>query len=51
MQVKSVKFDLTCRNKEDERIISYFNKSLDFSLFTQINTIEIADSHLNFDDI
>ncbi len=51
MQVKSVKFELACRNEEDERIISYFYKSLDFSLFTQIDTIEIADSQLNFDDI
>ena len=51
MQVKIVKFDLTCRNEEEERIISYFYKSLDFSLFTQIDTIEIADIHLNFNDI
>lgn len=51
MQVKSVKFNLSGKDEDEVRIISFFYKSLDFSLFTLVDTIEISDRHFNYNDI
>jgi hypothetical protein len=51
IKFKCLKFDQTRKNEDDVRIRTFFYKSLDFSMFTFIDTIELGDSHFNYDDI
>jgi hypothetical protein len=49
--VNSLKFDETRKDEDHIRIRSEFYQSLDFSLYTKLDTIELADQHFYYDGI